>query len=425
MTDRKILRLTAENFMRLKAVSISPSGDVVYITGANGEGKSSILNAICAALNWRDVSGNISEPIHKGKTKATVSLDLGDMTVTRTWTPSGSQLKVESKDGAVYKSPQAMLDKFFSSIGFDPLEFIRMQPKDQRQTLMDLLGIDFSELENEKSKLLQDKLSASNQVKSLDMQLDTLSKFPEDTPDKEISASDIIEEISRCQAIIQSFHDLERKKNESLVACNNSLSRISELEKELEYERQRACEFEAEVNDISVQMRKIVLPDVDPLKEKLLQVERINQNVRVKHQLNKIINQLRDAEEIVSNCNQAIKDIDQDKHDALKSAKFPVAGLSFDESGVLFNNVPLKQASSAEQIRVSLAIGIAMNPSMKVMLIRDGSLMDSKTRELVADMASEHGMQVWIEAVDESGHVGFVVEDGELKPVPPGQQGLA
>lgn len=433
MITRRIHRITASNFMRLTAVDISPDGNIVYISGANGEGKSSVLNAICAALNWRDVAGSIPEPIHTGEAKAFVTIDLGDMTVARTWTASGTTLKVEAKDGSKYPTPQAMLDKFFSRIGFDPLEFIRMQPRDQRQTLMDLLGIDFSKYDQEKTELLQKKLTATNQVKSLDMQLDMLPRFPDDTPETEISASDVIEEISRCQAIIQSYRDLERKKNDSLIACNKSLSRISELEMELEYERLRSEEFETEVNDLTSQMRIVILPDIDPLKEKLRQVEQINQDVRGRIRLNETVSQIRVAEDTLSECNQAISCIDQDKRDALESASFPVSGLTFDESGVLFNNVPLKQASSAEQIRVSLAIGIAMNPSLKFLIIRDGSLLDTRSRELVADMAAEHDMQVFIEAVDETGSMGFVISDGmvlahEIEPVAivePGQQVLA
>ena len=46
----KILTLTAENFMRLAAVEITPDGNMVQITGRNGMGKSSVLNAIWAAI---------------------------------------------------------------------------------------------------------------------------------------------------------------------------------------------------------------------------------------------------------------------------------------------------------------------------------------------------------------------------------------
>lgn len=41
----KIIRLDAANVKRLKAVEITPDGTLQVVTGANGAGKSSVLDA--------------------------------------------------------------------------------------------------------------------------------------------------------------------------------------------------------------------------------------------------------------------------------------------------------------------------------------------------------------------------------------------
>lgn len=41
----KIIKLTAENVKKLRAVEITPTGDLVEITGRNGAGKTSVLGA--------------------------------------------------------------------------------------------------------------------------------------------------------------------------------------------------------------------------------------------------------------------------------------------------------------------------------------------------------------------------------------------
>ena len=46
----KIVSLEAENYKRLKAVEITPDGNMVVIGGRNAQGKSSVLDAIWAAL---------------------------------------------------------------------------------------------------------------------------------------------------------------------------------------------------------------------------------------------------------------------------------------------------------------------------------------------------------------------------------------
>jgi hypothetical protein len=52
--------------------------------------------------------------------------------------------------------------------------------------------------------------------------------------------------------------------------------------------------------------------------------------------------------------------------------------------------VPFAQASSAEQLRVSVGMGLAINPIFRVILIKDGSLLDEDSRAMIAEMAAEH-----------------------------------
>ena len=54
MSKSVVLHLRADNFKRLRAVDVRPNGSVVEIAGRNGQGKSSVLDAIMAAISaWR------------------------------------------------------------------------------------------------------------------------------------------------------------------------------------------------------------------------------------------------------------------------------------------------------------------------------------------------------------------------------------
>jgi hypothetical protein len=110
-----------------------------------------------------------------------------------------------------------------------------------------------------------------------------------------------------------------------------------------------------------------------------------------------------------------IQAIDQAKAKALREASFPVDGLSFDDSGVLLNGLPFSQASQAEQLRVSVAMGFAQNPELKVLLVRDGSLLDGNSLNLLDQMARDHDGQVWIERVGEGDQCAVIIEDGVVK----------
>jgi len=107
--------------------------------------------------------------------------------------------------------------------------------------------------------------------------------------------------------------------------------------------------------------------------------------------------------------------IDNAKAQAMADAKWPVAGLGFSDTGVTYQGLPLEQASSAEQLRVSVAIGLAFNPKLKIILIRDGSLLDADSLALVANMAAEADGQVWLEVVGNREDCAVVIEDGSVK----------
>ena len=53
----KIIEFRAERFKRLSAVDITPEGNTVIISGKNGQGKSSVLDAIWLALGGGAAAG--------------------------------------------------------------------------------------------------------------------------------------------------------------------------------------------------------------------------------------------------------------------------------------------------------------------------------------------------------------------------------
>src|SRR5437660_1486686 len=95
----KIIRLESTNYKRLKAVEIvpDPDGNLVIVAGKNGQGKTSILDSITAALGG--VNGKTTpKPIRDGEDRAEIVLETEDLIVTRKFTASGPTLLVKSRD---------------------------------------------------------------------------------------------------------------------------------------------------------------------------------------------------------------------------------------------------------------------------------------------------------------------------------------
>lgn len=68
---------------------------------------------------------------------------------------------------------------------------------------------------------------------------------------------------------------------------------------------------------------------------------------------------------------------------------------------------------------MSVAIAMASNPKLRVLRIKDGSLLDKASLALLESMADDRDYQVWIERVDTSGTVGIIMEDGTAREASP------
>ncbi len=175
----RIVNLVAENIKRIVAIDISPTSNMVTISGRNGSGKTSILDSIWWAL--AGTSHIQPAPIRKNATTARIRLDLGEIVVTRTFRKADegrvtTAITVTTADGARYQSPQGMLDKLLGELSFDPLAFTRMSPAEQVETLRRFVpGVDFDAIDAAAKADYERRTDVNRQAKSLRAQLEALA----------------------------------------------------------------------------------------------------------------------------------------------------------------------------------------------------------------------------------------------------------
>ena len=407
----KIVRLEAENIKRLRAVNIDVTGkSVVVIGGRNAQGKTSVLDSIEYALGGKP---SADRPIRDGEKKAHVIVETEDIIVTRTFTSSGSRLEVAGRDGRIFKSPQAILDAFASNLSFDPLGFSCMAPKDQETTLKKLLCLDFSKMDADREQAYATRTSLNRDLKAVRAQASAIiSKAG--IPEKEIDIRELMAELERRQTTNQKAVDAGRtlaalKKmkadiEEDIVVLN---AKLAEAEERRDNTQVKINFAEDEVSDI--------IEDVDAIKAQIATADDTNKAVRANAQRRELDAKVKATEEAADYTTKVIDDIDAAKQKAIASAKFPVEGLGFDADGVTYQGIPFGQCSSAEQLRVSVAIGMAMNPDFRVLLIRDGSLLDAANLKVLGEMAEKENFQLLIERVGDGEEVTVVIEDGQVQ----------
>jgi DNA repair exonuclease SbcCD ATPase subunit len=403
----KIIELRAENFKRLKAVTISPDGTLQVIAGRNAQGKTSVLDAIWLALGGGQAARSTTRPVRDGESKAEVRLDLGDMVVTRTWTaPEGkTTLKVESGDGFRASSPQTLLDGLIGRLSFDPLAFANMDERAQTTTLLGLIDLpfDLDEIAARRASLFERRTDENRRLKMLQAQVDLLPEPPADLPDEEISVSQMVAEVDDATSAHNELRDARQQAKDARL-------RVMNLEQDLANARATFASAAERVNDLE----SADLPDLGAVVARMESADITNAAIRAAKQRRELVAQCKAALTVSTDLSDQILALDDKKASAIRDANMPVPGLGFDDDGVTFNGVPFRQCSAAERLRVSMAIAMADNPKLRVIRITDGSLLDTENLALIEQMAQAADFQVWIERVDETGGVGVLIEDGEV-----------
>jgi DNA repair exonuclease SbcCD ATPase subunit len=421
----RILSLQAQNFKALRAVEITPTGAVVPIIGDNGQGKSSVLDSIYCALAGKKAIP--SKPIRRGADSAVIKLDLGEVKVTRKFSGDTTSVIVEAQSGARFPSPQRMLDDLLGELSFDPLRFANAEPKAQLETLRSLvqLDVDVDALDGANARDYELRRDWNRKVDSLKERVASLGAGID--PQMDTTPIDVNALTSRMADASEHNALIERRQaNRERTAQDVAALRRNASDKR---EQAQLLLDEATAYEAAADSKQRLLDDAEPLPEPIdvsalrdeinaamaANAERQNQE-RQRDAHKRAVDELQVAHSTSQNLTAQMEARAKAKQVAIASAKMPLEELSFGDGEVLYEGVPLAQVSSAERIRVSFAIAIAKNPKLRVVLLKDGPLLDETSLAMVAAMAEEADVQIWIERIGK-GPVGVLIQDGEVAAV--------
>lgn len=399
--------ITVRDFAGIKDVTLHPTGNLVVIAGDNGAGKSSLINAVAELFNSKGVK-LFPKPIREGADEAYaeyVDEELG-MRISRSWKKNDSgKLDVSALDGARYSRPSEVVASLTGGLLFDPIEFLNLDERKQREALLAkvVLPFDLDELARAKAGAEDRRRDAGREVKRLQGALASLPEAPEGTPDAEVSAGDLL-------ARIQTAQDIDRRAAEHERRVTDAEDRIHRLEQDLASAKEYLRQLEMEASEIPAQD-----DDVDALRAELSRVDEINKAVRAKAARAATAAELALAEAAQATEQEALDAIERTKRDGLAQAEFPIPGLSVDENGVTFNGIPFSQVNSAHKMRAAFGIATAGDPQLKLVIVRNGDLLDAESLDALAQIAEERGYTALVERDrDESRQIGFTIKDGEL-----------
>ena len=425
----QIIELRAENFKRLSAVQITPDGALVTVAGMNGQGKSSCLDAIWAALGGKGVID--PEPIRHGQTKATIRIDLGEIVVTRTFRTVAAgedyttTLVIQDASGNRKTEGQTLLDQLVGDLSFDPLAFEHAKPDERFDMVRALLpDVDFDGVEKANALDYEERTVVNRKAKEARARAEAIvADMGVGDALKDLDA--LNEELSRARetnAQIETRRvrrqNAEDQMKEHYAQARRLQARAEALRKEIE-----DVELEAERHrDAATEMQR-KLEMADPLPEEvdvehvrsLIETAKVhNAKVEARQRRIALWQEVKQFETDSETLTDKIERRKADLARQISESKFPVPGISFEGKAVYLGGVPFVQASDAERLRASVRIAMAANPKLRVIRIREGSRLDENGLRVLGEIAAANGFQIWIERVGREAGATVIIEDGHV-----------
>ncbi len=464
-----ILQLHIDGFLKIEAVDITPDGDMVRLIGANGAGKTAILDGIEYLL--AGVKTLASEPVKVGKEAANLQATLGyaDGTVKykierRLTRDERPQLVIKNANGKKIGTSQSFLDDLQTRLAFDPSAFInKMSAREQFDVLkrMAKIGPEMDALDSANQKAYAERTDINRQANDRRSAAAAIV-VPDSVPSERVNVAEMLAKLAAANKANQDAEREMARREELRNEADRNVRKIDEykqqanrdiannearaneliwsLERQAAEIRQRIIKTRLDAEQftertksecatsesrLAAYAQKIsselaeappVLPPVDTfdLQEQITNADFLNQQILTRERREALLDEAEAMEAASRGLTKAMEERTAKKEALVSAANLPVKGLGFGDGVVTLDGVPFSQASHAQKWAAACGIAMSSEAEIRLVLIRDGSLLDRKTVKLINDMAKARNYHVWMEVVSETATDGIIISEGRV-----------
>ncbi len=400
----KINKLEIENVKRVRALQLEPSeSGLTVIGGRNGQGKTSVLDAIAWALggeSYRPDSpqrdGSVIPPMLK------VELSNGIIVERK---GKNSALTVTDPKGE--KAGQRLLDSFVEKLALDLPKFMQASNKEKASTLLKIIGV-----EDELNSLRSKEQELYNQRHAIGRIADQKAKyakeqpFYKDAPKEPVSASELIK---KQQDILAKNGENARKRQK--------LAEIKQGKEQLERQiAELKAKYEEALKDLEIAQKDALdLHDESTaeLEKSIQDIEEINRKVRANLDKDKAEEDAMEYKRQYDGFTVEIENLREEILNLLNNASLPLPELSVNEQGELtYKGFTWGDMGGSEQLKVATAIVRKLNPNCGFVLIDKLEAMDVETMKEFGEWLEAEGLQAICTRVSTGDECQIIIEDG-------------
>ena len=413
----KINKLEIENVKRVKAVKMEPAANgLTIIGGNNGQGKTSVLDALAWALG-----GERYRPSQAQREGSALPPNLhivmnNGLIVERKG--KNSDLKVTDPSGK--KAGQQLLNEFVEQLALDLPKFMEASGKEKASTLLQIIGVgdQLTELEQQEKEIYQERLYVGRTADQKKKYAQEQPYYP-DVPADLVSPSDLIKQQ---QAILARNGENQRKRdrlNEITFEKHRIFDEMQRIEQQISDMQKRLAErktaYEAVAKDEEIAMKDTAsLQDESTaeLEENIANIEEINRKVRANLDKAKAEDDAKVYANKYQELTQKLEEVRDKKKALLDDAILPLPGLSVSDGELTYKGQRWDNMSGSDRLKVSAAIIRKLNPNCGFVLMDKLEQMDLGTLREFGEWLEHEGLQVIATRVSTGEECSVIIEDG-------------
>lgn len=417
----KINALQVENVKRVKAVAIEPSANgLTVIGGKNGQGKTSVLDAIAWALG-----GDRYRPSNAEREGSTlpphIKLELSNgLTVERSG--KNSALKVVDTTGK--RSGQQLLNEFVEQLAIDLPRFLQASNREKADTLLQVIGVgdQVHSLEVKEKEVYNRRHMIGQEADRKRKYADELPHYPA-APNEPVSASQLIRQQ---QDILARNGENQRKRmraNQIEHEYGKASAHVSLLRSQLADAEKQLQQLEADLAVAQKDALDLQDESTDEIERSLQEIEQINIQVRANCDREKAEQDAAYYAQQYQDLTKELEEIRRDKYALLDSAKLPLPGLSVEDGELTYNGKKWDCMSGSDQLIAATAIVRAINPKCGFVLLDKLEQLDADQLHMFGVWLQSQQLQVIATRVSTGPECSIIIEDGFVAPEQPAAQG--
>lgn len=423
----KINSLELENVKRVKAVKLEPAqSGLTIVGGRNGQGKTSVLDAISWALGGNRKKP--SQPHREGSaTDPYLHVELTNGLIVER---KGKTSALKVIDPAGNKSGQNLLDQFIEALALDLPKFMESTSKEKAQTLLQIIGVGETifELEAKEEKLFNQRTSIGQMERQKRGAAEEMQFYP-GTPSEPVSAAELIQQQ---QEILARNGENQRKRervNDIQLALNSAegeakiiADRISALSEELSHKNADIDRLREEFASAKKTAEELQDESTAEIEASITAIDETNAKVRTNAARAMAMKDADELKDQYEDLTREIEGIRKDKMALLADAKLPLDGLAVERGELIYNGNAWDCMSGSDQLRVATAIVRALKPECGFVLVDKLEQFDPQTLQEFGAWAESQDLQIIGTRVSTGDECSIVIEDGyssaQAAPIP-------